>query len=86
MQQVLADLQRSPLRAASRQPAKARRPRATAISLSGELLWLAVTDYADSERPDRRHEDDRGGRLRLEKQVGADVLTQGTRRARRDTR
>ncbi|CAN5182838.1 hypothetical protein BH18ACT14_BH18ACT14_20700 [soil metagenome] len=74
LQQVLADLQGAPCggetAAGESEGAACKR-----IALSGELLWLAVTDYADTNGLTAATKDIEGAVSGLETQVGADVLS-----------
>ncbi len=73
MQQVLADLQGRPCGgkaiAGESEGAACNR-----IALSGELLWLAVADYANANGLTAAKKDVEGAVSGLETQVGADVL------------
>jgi hypothetical protein len=74
MQQVLADLQGAPCggKTAAGESEGAACDR---IALSGELLWLAVADYADANGLTAAKKDVDGAISGLETQVGADVLS-----------
>jgi hypothetical protein len=74
LQQVLAELQGTPCggEAAAGESESAACNR---IALSGELLWLAVADYADANRITVDTKLVEGAISGLETQVGADVLS-----------
>jgi hypothetical protein len=74
LQQVLADLQGSPC-GGETAAGESEGAACNRIALSGELLWLAVTDYADSNGLTAAKKDVEGAVSGLETQVGADVLS-----------
>ena len=74
LQQVLADLQGSPC-GGETTAGESERAACNRIALSGELLWLAVTDYADTNGLTAAKKDVEGAVSGLETQVGADVLS-----------
>jgi hypothetical protein len=73
VQQVLADLQKAPCGGT---PAAGESGTAACnrIALSGELLWLAVADYADAHDLTAAETDVDAAISGLEAQIGADVL------------
>jgi len=73
VQQVLADLQGAPC---GGKPVGGESENAACnrIALSGELLWLAVADYADANGLTAAKENVESAISGLETQVGADVL------------
>ena len=85
LQQVLADLQGAPC---GGEPAAGESEGAACnrIALSGELLWLAVAGYADTNDITAADDGRRGGRLAARGAVRSRRAEQGTRRARRDAR
>jgi hypothetical protein len=74
VQQVLADLQGAPC---GGKPAAGESENAACnrIALSGELLWLAVADYADANGLTAAKKEVDDAIAGLETQVGADVLS-----------
>ena len=73
MQQVLADLQGSPCGGKTAR-GESEDAACNRIALSGELLWLAVADYADANGLTATTKDVEGAVAGLETQVGADAL------------
>ena len=73
MQQVLADLQNAPC-GGQTTGGESEGAACNRIALSGELLWLAVADYADANGLTAAEKDVEGAVAGLETQVGADVL------------
>jgi PPIC-type peptidyl-prolyl cis-trans isomerase-like protein len=73
VQQVLADLQGAPC--GGKTPAGESEDSAcNRIALSGELLWMAVGDYADANGLTAANEEVDAAISGLETQIGADVL------------
>lgn len=74
LQQVLADLQGAPC-GGETTAGESVGAACNRIALSGELLWLAVADYADTNGLTAAKKDVEGAVSGLETQVGADVLS-----------
>jgi hypothetical protein len=74
MQQVLADLQGNPC-GGTTVAGESEGAACNRIALSGELLWLAVADYANANGLTAAKKDVEGAVSGLETQVGADVLS-----------
>ncbi len=74
LQQVLADLQGAPCGGGAA-AGESEGAACNRIALSGELLWLAVTDYADTNGLIAATKDIEGAVSGLETQFGADVLS-----------
>jgi foldase protein PrsA len=74
VQQVLADLQGAPC-GGKTTGGESENAACNRIALSGELLWLAVADYADANGLTAAKEDVEGAISGLETQVGADALS-----------
>ena len=75
VQQVLADLQRAPC-GGKTVGGESEDAACNRIALSGELLWLAVADYADANDLTAAKEDVESAISGLETQVGANVLSE----------
>jgi hypothetical protein len=74
LEQVLADLQGAPC-GGETAAGESEGVACNRIALSRELLWLAVTDYADTNGLTAPTKDIEGAVSGLEAQVGADVLS-----------
>jgi PPIC-type PPIASE domain len=74
LQKVLADLQGAPC-GGKTTAGESEGAACNRIALSGELLWLAVADYADANGLTAAKKDVEGAVSGLETQVGADVLS-----------
>jgi PPIC-type PPIASE domain len=74
MQQVLADLQNAPC-GGKTVAGESEGAACNRIALSGELLWLAVADYANANGLTAAKKDVEGAVSGRETQVGADVLS-----------
>ena len=73
VQQVLADLQGAPC-GGKTAAGESENAACNRIALSGELLWLAVAEYADANGLTAAKKDIDGAISGLEAQVGADAL------------
>jgi len=74
VQQVLADLQGAPC-GGTTAAGESENAACNRIALSGELLWLAVAEYADANGLTAAKKDIDGAISGLEAQVGADALS-----------
>ena len=85
VQQVLADLQGTPC-GGETTAGESQDSACNRIALSGELLWLAVGEYADANDLTATDTEVDAAISGLETQVGADAARQDTRGARCDAR